>query len=175
MSTSHTIEDSRSDVDSFNALEEREARALLVSCLAVPRWVSEVLAGRPYDTGAALLDRAGIVARTLSEDEVDAALARHPRIGEQPGEGHDVEFSQSEQAGVTSNAEPLADALRVGNAEYEHRFSRVFLIRAAGRTSGEVLSELRRRLANGKGAELAETVGQLGEIAVLRLKQVLAR
>ena len=38
-------------------------------------------------------------------------------------------------------------ALAEGNREYEQRFGRVF-IRAAGRSSSEVLAEPRRRLGN---------------------------
>jgi 5-hydroxyisourate hydrolase len=45
----------------------------------------------------------------------------------------------------------------------------VFLIRAAGRSSRQILDELRRRLGNSDEAERREVAGQLGEIALLRL------
>ena len=64
-------------------------------------------------------------------------------------------------------------ALAEGNREYEQRFDRVFLIRAAGRSSAEILAELRRRLGNDDETERAETVAQLREIALLRLKDVI--
>ncbi len=64
-------------------------------------------------------------------------------------------------------------ALAEGNREYEQRFDRVFLIRAAGRGSAEILAELRRRLGNDDETERAETVAQLREIALLRLKDVI--
>ena len=63
-------------------------------------------------------------------------------------------------------------ALAEGNREYEQRFGRVFLIRAAGRSASEVLAELRRRLGNDDETERAETVAALREIALLRLKDV---
>ena len=63
-------------------------------------------------------------------------------------------------------------ALAEGNREYEQRFDRVFLIRAAGRSASEVLAELRRRLGNDDETERAETVAALREIALLRLKDV---
>ncbi len=159
-------------IDGFNALAVHEARTRLESCLAVPRWVGQVIEGRPYQSRVALLDRAEAVARTLSVEEVDAALARHPRVGEQAAEGHDAEFSTNEQAGVDRTDAAVAEALRVGNSDYERRFGRVFLIRAAGRTSAQVLSELRRRLHNRDAVELTEVVAQLGEIALLRLEQL---
>jgi 2-oxo-4-hydroxy-4-carboxy-5-ureidoimidazoline decarboxylase len=157
---------------SFNSLADAEARRVLQSCLDVPRWVDEVLGGRPYDSASAALGRAADAAATLTADEVETALARHPRIGEQAGAGHDAEFSESEQSGVDRDDAEVARALVEGNAAYERRFDRVFLIRAAGRSSQEILDELRRRLDNSDEDELAEVIRQLGEIALLRLGQV---
>lgn len=162
------------EIGRFNALAETDAGALLESCLSVPRWVQYVLAGRPYADVGEVLDRARAAAATLSPAEVQAALARHPRIGERAGAADDAEFSAREQAGV-SNDERVRAALRRGNAAYEARFDRVFLIRAAGRSAAEILAELDRRLQNSEVAELAEVVGQLGEIAALRLEQVLSQ
>jgi 2-oxo-4-hydroxy-4-carboxy-5-ureidoimidazoline decarboxylase len=161
------------DISRFNSLDERAARTVLESCLAVPRWVDAVLAGRPYAAPEDLLHHAGLVAGTLTDTEVAAALARHPRIGEAADEGHDGELSASEQSGVDSGNPAVAAALRTANAEYERRFGRIFLIRAAGRTSADVLSELHRRLQNSDETEAAEVVGQLSEIALDRLQRVI--
>jgi OHCU decarboxylase len=162
------------DVSGFNALADDEARRVLKSCLDVPRWVDEMLDGRPYESASAVLGRAAETAASLTAHEVEAALARHPRIGERAGTGHDAEFSESEQSGVDRDDAEVARALAEGNAAYERRFGRVFLIRAAGRSSQEILDELRRRLDNSDKDELAEVIRQLGEIALLRLEQVIA-
>jgi OHCU decarboxylase len=162
-------------IDWFNALSEGEARRQLATCLDVPRWIDEVLSKRPYADTSALIETARASATALTEDEVEAALARHPRIGEQAGAGHDAEFSSNEQAGVDRSDVDLARSLAVGNAEYERRFDRVFLIRAAGRSAEEILAELDRRLANTDAAEFAEVVEQLGQIAILRLEEVIKR
>jgi len=160
-------------LDAFNALPEDEARARLQSCLAVPRWVEDVLAGRPYRDAESLWDRAEEGASHLDDDELQLALARHPRIGERPSEsGHDAAFSQREQAGVDGSHPEVARRLAEGNRAYEQRFDRVFLIRAAGRSAPEILEELERRLGNDDAAERQETVTQLKEIAMLRLRQV---
>ena len=151
----------------FNTLPTPEATARLLTCLAVPRWAAEVVDGRPYDTLAALTKQAEAAAATLSDDELATALARHPRIGERAGDGHDAAFSRREQAAVAPD-----DELTAANKEYERRFGWVFLIRAAGRTAPEVLAELRRRLDNDEATERAETVAQLREIALLRLPEV---
>lgn len=156
----------------IDELPEDDARAALAACLDVPRFVDEVLAGRPYGDAAALEAAAAASAASLSDDELEAALARHPRIGERAGAGHDAAHSTREQAGVDRSDAEVVRRLADGNRAYEERFDRVFLIRAAGRDSEEILAELERRLGNDDAAERAETVRQLGEIMLLRLRQV---
>ena len=161
------------DLDAFNALPEEDARARLRSCLAVPRWVEDVLAGRPYRDAESLWGLAEEGASHLDDAELEMALDRHPRIGDRPSEaGHDAAFSQREQAGVDGSDPDVARRLAEGNRAYEQRFDRVFLIRAAGRSAPEILEELERRLSNDAAAERDETVTQLKEIAMLRLRQV---
>lgn len=170
--TSHP--DIQADLATFNDLPVEDAMARLLTCLAVPRWAAEVVDHRPYPTWTALRTRADAAARALSVHELDAALARHPRIGERAsGPDHDAEFSEREQAAVGGADGEVRRRLAEGNAAYEQRFDRVFLIRAAGRDATEVLSELERRLGNDDETERVETVGQLQEIALLRLAQVM--
>ncbi len=159
------------DVAGFNALSDDECRQRLTTCLAVPRWTEQVAAGRPYADWAALAGAAEHAAGTLEPDEVDSALAGHPRIGEKATDAkHDAKLSEREQAGVDASDSAVIDALAAGNAAYEQRFDRVFLIRAAGRSTSEILAELDRRLSNDEATERGETVSQLREIAMLRLE-----
>jgi 2-oxo-4-hydroxy-4-carboxy-5-ureidoimidazoline decarboxylase len=143
-------------------------REVLLGCLAVPRWADDVLAGQPYADRDALVTAADAAARELSHEELDQALAGHPRIGERGGAQ-----SQQEQSGVDPAAGDTAARLKVGNAAYEERFDRVFLIRAAGRDAEEILAELDRRLGNDDETERAETVDNLRQIALLRLEAAL--
>ena len=110
---------------------------------------------------------------TLSDDELEAALARHPRIGERAGAEHDAAHSAREQSGVDRSDAEVLQRLADGNRAYEERFDRVFLIRAAGRDSREILAELERRLGNDDATERDETVDQLRQIALLRLDELL--
>jgi urate oxidase len=160
----------RSDLATLNEASDAEARRLLAECLDVDRWVQQVAAGRPYADADALLAAASAAAEHLDDAELQAALARHPRIGERAGAGHDAAHSASEQAGVDHDDADVAGRLAEGNRAYEQRFDRVFLIRAKGRDAEEILAELERRLGNDDDAERAETVTQLREIALLRLR-----
>ena len=139
-------------------------RETLLGCLSVPRWADDVLAGQPYADRDELLAAADRAARELTDDELDQALSGHPRIGERGGAQ-----SQREQSGVDPTAADTAARLAAGNAAYEQRFGRVFLIRAAGRDAEEILAELDRRLGNDEATERAETVDNLRQIALLRL------
>ena len=144
------------------------SRDQLLSCLSVPRWADDVLAGEPYADRAATVARADEAARALTDEELDQALSGHPRIGERGGSQ-----SQREQAGVDPAAGDTAARLAAGNAAYEERFGRVFLIRAAGRDAEAILAELDRRLGNDDATERAETVDNLRQIALLRLEALL--
>jgi len=158
----------------FDELTDEEARTLLLGCLSAPAWAERVLAGRPYRSRERLLAAADAAARELSPDELEAALAGHPRIGERASAGHNAAASAQEQSGVASTRstdEGFEDRLLAGNRAYEECFGHVFLIRAAGRSGQEILAELERRLANPPEAERMEVRDNLRQIALLRLEK----
>jgi 2-oxo-4-hydroxy-4-carboxy-5-ureidoimidazoline decarboxylase len=139
--------------------------ATLTECLAVPRWVRAVLDGQPYDSPEALFAVARRAAATLTAEEVELALAGHPRIGDKTGSA----TSRAEQSGVDN-----ADEFLAANREYEQRFDRIYLVCAAGRSGAELLADLRERLGNDPDTELAVTVRELGKIALLRLEKAVS-
>lgn len=150
-----------------------DLRERLTTALAVRRWVDEVAAGAPFHDLDALLVAADTAARTLTPAEVDEALSHHPRIGEKPkGQSQEAAFSRREQAATDADDPAIAAALAQGNQDYEDRFGRIFLIRAAGRTRAEILAELRRRLTLDDGTEILEVADQLRQIALLRLRSL---
>jgi 2-oxo-4-hydroxy-4-carboxy-5-ureidoimidazoline decarboxylase len=154
-------------------VSERELREGLPACLGVPRWVDEVASGGPYASLDDLLDAAGLAATPLSAEEVDQALADHPRIGERhAGLGATASFSAAEQADGASDDADLARRLDEGNRAYEERFGRIFLIRAAGRSRPEILAELERRLQLDPDDEVKVVASELREIALRRVRQM---
>ncbi|MCY4725205.1 2-oxo-4-hydroxy-4-carboxy-5-ureidoimidazoline decarboxylase [Nocardioides sp. STR2] len=162
------------NVARFNAAGAEDARRLLLTCLDAPQWADRVLAGRPYDTVGQV--EAGMVAAsaTISDEELEQALARHPRIGERAdADRHDAAHSTREQSGVDRDDTDLKRRLEEGNRAYEDRFGRVFIVRAAGRSGEEILEHLHQRLANDAELERAATIDQLTQIAVLRMRQLM--
>jgi 2-oxo-4-hydroxy-4-carboxy-5-ureidoimidazoline decarboxylase len=154
-------------------LSEGELREGLTACLAVPRWVDEVVAAGPYRSLEQLLAQARASATPLSPAEIDQALADHPRIGERAaGSGQAQTFSHAEQASSATSDEGLAAALSDGNRAYEEKFGRIFLIRAAGRSRPEILAELRRRLELDPAEEQQQVGTELRDIALHRIPQL---
>ncbi|HZA03385.1 MAG TPA: 2-oxo-4-hydroxy-4-carboxy-5-ureidoimidazoline decarboxylase [Propionibacteriaceae bacterium] len=157
-------------------ISERELREGLPVCLNVPRWVDEVVGAGPYASLDDLVDAAGLAATPLTADEVDQALADHPRIGERPaGSGASSSLSADEQAASASDDSELAARLAEGNRAYEERFGRIFLIRAADRSRPEILAELERRLLLPPEEEVKVVASELRDIALRRLRQVFGR
>ena len=155
----------------FNRLPVEVAAETVRPCLDVARWVEGVVAQRPYTDIEALLATARTVADPFTPTEVEGALAHHPRIGERAeGTSAEAEASRGEQHGLNLEDE-VSRRLAEGNRAYEQRFGRVFLIRAAGRSSEEILDALEARLANDPQTEEAVVADQLRQIAVLRLSQ----
>lgn len=155
----------------FNALDDADATTLARVWADIPGWVDAVVAGRPYADVDALAAYAGDLAAAWSPADLEHALHAHPRIGARvSGENAEAAASRREQAAMTTAADDDVAAIAAGNAAYEERFGRVFLIRAAGRTPGEIRAELERRLGNDPDTETLEATRQLAEIALLRLR-----
>lgn len=158
-------------LEEFNLAERGDAVAALRPCIDVTRWCEDIVDHRPFESIDALVAEAAQAADPFTTEEIDSALAHHPRIGERAGgESREATMSRSEQAGVDPADAQVQRALREGNLAYEERFGRVFLIRAAGRSAEEILSSLRERLQNDPDSEERIIAGQLREIALLRLR-----
>ncbi|HMR48112.1 MAG TPA: 2-oxo-4-hydroxy-4-carboxy-5-ureidoimidazoline decarboxylase [Arachnia sp.] len=162
-------------LDDFNRADPADAADIAMVWAAIPSWVDAIVAARPYGTVEDVARAAERAAEEWDANDLDAALAHHPRIGQRPvGLGAEAAASRREQAAMAGAPAELAREMARVNAAYEERFGRVFLIRAAGRSPEEMLAEARRRLANDKDSEASEAVGQLRQIALLRLRRSLS-
>ena len=152
-------------------LSGEHAVAVLEPCVAISGWAAALAAGRPWRSRADLLSAARRLMAAWGEAELTEALSAHPRIGEKPaGSQAHAALSRQEQGSVDDRDAALAQALKEGNARYEARFGRVFLIRAKGRSGDEILAALSRRLQNSERAEVEDALAQLREITLLRLE-----
>ena len=68
----------------------------------------------------------------------------------------------------------VQEAMARGNAAYEARFGRIYLVAAAGRSAEELLGYLEQRLGNDPAVELEVVRRELAAITRLRLADLLS-
>ena len=160
-------------LDEFNAAPDDALMPALLACCDVPSWAAEVRDGRPYADVEDALGVADTAARRWGPEDVDRALAAHPRIGERAqGRGVEAAWSRQEQSGVTGDG-AARQALAEANRAYEGRFGRVFLICATGLDGDQVLGALRERLGHDDATEATVVATELRKITLLRLRKAL--
>lgn len=159
----------------FNHLPHEKALALIHPCVALPGWADALALGRPYANRDELFSTAKALTQAWDDAALAQALSAHPRIGEKPaGSQAEAALSRQEQGAVNEGDADLAQALREGNARYEARFGRIFLIRAKGRSGEDILQAQRVRLENSDVQEVQVALEQLREITLLRLEGVIS-
>jgi OHCU decarboxylase len=168
--TTHDLEATLDGLKAVNALGPGQARLAFLSCCGSQRWANGMMAARPYESADAARRHSHELFDELERDDWLQAFAAHaaigaPRPGDRQGAG--------EQAGVAGAGGELLDALRDGNERYRKRFGHVFLIRARGRTAGELLAALNERIENTAEQELANGAAAQREITELRLAELL--
>jgi len=160
------------DLADLNHAPAQELRPRLLALTAAPQWADALVSARPYADLDSLLDASDELVVSLDESQVDAALAGHPRIGES-GEGLDREpaaRSAAEQSGMATADTATLDAMARGNAAYEKKFGRIYLVAAAGLSADELLALLRKRLQHDPEHELDVVRSELARITRLRLQ-----
>lgn len=154
-------------LDRFNELSAAAAERALLACCSAPRWARAVAARRPFGSVEALQAAA---ADALTDADLDAAMAGHPRIGDRAAAG----VSQREQAAVTRAGTEVLAALAAANEAYERRFGHVYLVCATGRSADELLATLHARLGNDAATERKVALAELAAINRIRLDRLLA-
>lgn len=158
----------------FNQAPIDAIQVLLQYCVHIERWSKTITEQRPFATQKTLLEFAKIQASTWTWDEIFSALNTHPRIGEKKAQAKLSEkekaFSEREQSALAPNQETLNE-LYQGNVAYEKKFGFIFLIKASGLDSQQILTALNYRLVNDLETEKRIVHQQLLEIALLRLEQ----
>ncbi len=152
----------------LNEMDDAQARSALRSCCASTAWIERMIRARPFRDVPALLDVADRALTEISEDDVDEALAGHPRIGDRP----DNASSAREQSGVAGAAASVLAELRERNASYEERFGHVYLVFANGRPADELLAILEQRMTNDATTErrvLREELAKINRARLLRM------
>ena len=151
----------------WNHFEVPSALEAMVACCAARRWAQAMVALRPYSGVESLNLTADQVWSTMEEPDWLEAFAAHPRIGERNASAS--AWSQQEQSSALIAENPVLAELAEANRHYEDLFGFTYIVCATGKSAGEMLSILQRRLANGREAELREAAEQQRQIMQIRL------
>jgi OHCU decarboxylase len=163
-------------LDELNSLSDPGAAEALTACCGAHRWVSAMIARRPFASVEAVVAAANDVWRETSERDWREAFDHHPRIGERQSASEQNRRASSWSAGEQSRAASAnADVQRQlveTNAEYEARFGHIYIVCAAGRSAGELLDIARSRLHNDPATELRIAAEEQRKITELRLRKL---
>lgn len=163
----------------WNLLSAEEAVQEILTCCGSIAWARALVARRPLRDESELMSASGEIWNRLEAQDWLEAFSKHPRIGERQSpplvSRQSTAWSTQEQQSVESAGEDVQMALAEGNREYEHRFGRVFIVCATGKSASEMLEILQRRLRNDDAAELREAAEEQRKITQLRLQKWLAR
>ncbi|GAB2215263.1 hypothetical protein Droror1_Dr00019644 [Drosera rotundifolia] len=149
-----------------------------LACCGSSKFAKEMAALSPFSS----LDVAIIAARDIWFNKVDVtgwleAFAAHPAIGQKPSISHSnnvsAQWSTGEQstALATANSNTLQE-LANWNSQYRQKFGFVFLICAAGRSSPEILDELKRRFSNRPIVEFEIAAQEQMKVTEIRLSKL---
>ena len=164
-------------VAELNAMPEPRAKKLLTECCGASRWVSGMLARRPFRSHAAVLSATDEIWRSLDAADWREAFSHHPRIGERKSAAPQSErgsaWAAGEQSGVEQAREDVRAELAAANREYEQRFGYIFIVFATGKSAEEMLALARARLRNDPDVELHAAAAEQLKITRLRLDKLL--
>jgi len=156
---------------------EQAAREIL-PCCGSKAWAARVASKRPIRDEALLLAMSDEIWAGLGETDWLEAFRSHPRIGESRAEqtvaAQSSAWSEQEQQKAAIADDAMKTALKWGNREYEHKFGRIFIVCATGKSAAEILEILRRRLHNDEATELQQAAEEQRQIMHIRLKKWIA-
>jgi 2-oxo-4-hydroxy-4-carboxy-5-ureidoimidazoline decarboxylase len=162
----------------WNSLPSEEAAREILACCGSETWAASMASKRPIRDEHSLIETSDEVWRGLGEPDWLEAFRSHPRIGdsnaETPLAAQSSAWSEQEQRQAASTDEAMKLALKWGHREYEQKFGRIFIVCATGKSAGEILEILRRRLHNDEAAELRQAAEEQRQIVHIRLKKWIA-
>lgn len=166
-------------VAQLDVMPPDRAAELLSDCCGSSRWVSAMVARRPFASMERLLAAADDVWRALEPDDWREAFAHHPRIGDRPGPARQSEqsavWAAGEQAAVGSASDDIRVALADVNRAYEQRFGYIYIVCATGRSADELLATATERMHNDPDTELSVAAEEQRKITRLRLQKLLGQ
>lgn len=150
-----------------------------IACCGSTKFAEQMVADGPFAT----YEEAVAAANDVWFNKVDVhgwleAFAAHPEIGKNPSSAAhksstSVQWSKGEQSTALATAtDSSLQELYEWNSRYKQKFGFVFLICASGRSTPEILAELKRRFPNRPIVEFEIAAQEQMKITKLRLQKL---
>ncbi|XP_024022214.1 uric acid degradation bifunctional protein TTL isoform X2 [Morus notabilis] len=148
-----------------------------LACCGSTRFAQEMAKASPFSS----LEEAIVAARDIWFNIVDVngwlqAFSAHPQIGSSPSSSShstSAQWSKGEQSTALATATSSSlQELDEWNARYKEKFGFIFLICASGRSTDEILAELKKRYPNRPIVEFEIAAGEQMKVTELRLAKL---
>ncbi|MEX1037489.1 MAG: allantoicase [Acidimicrobiia bacterium] len=152
----------------LNSLLGQSATGFFHTACRSTRWVSSMLASRPFSTVGEVVEAAEVSFLELEESDWLEAFAGHPRIGEK---GDAV--ANREQAGSANADQAVLAAIGEVNRRYEEKFGFTYIVYATGKSAREMLAIAEKRIENSRETEIKIASREQQKITATRLRRML--
>ncbi|KAL2478266.1 Uric acid degradation bifunctional protein TTL [Forsythia ovata] len=149
-----------------------------LACCGSVKFAEEMVLAGPFSD----YQEAASAARDIWFNKVDVngwleAFAAHPQIGESPSRTHksptSAQWSKGEQSTALATAtDTTLEELHQWNVRYRQKFGFIFLIFASGRSTPEILAEMKRRYQNRPIVEFEVAAQEQMKVTELRLSKL---
>jgi len=161
----------------FNSLPEPKASEELLKCCGSGQWVKKMVDLRPFANKQALLEQARIHWDQCGPPDWLETFKHHPKIGDlkslEKKFASTRQWAGGEQKGVNTADHQILAALAQGNDDYEKKYGYIFIVCATGKSAGEMLEILKKRLSNQPEEEIQIAQGEQMKITLIRLEKLL--
>ena len=165
------------DLATVNGFGPQQFSAAFGAVYEHSQWIAErAFARRPFASQTDLYLALFGVVQAASEDEKVALLNAHPELaGQEAQSGTLTSASTHEQKGAGLNALSHAEFVELAelNRQYKARFGFPYIISARLNSKAAIFGMLKARLTNTREQELQNSIAQVGEIARLRVNDIL--
>ncbi|MFZ1320091.1 MAG: 2-oxo-4-hydroxy-4-carboxy-5-ureidoimidazoline decarboxylase [Ignavibacteria bacterium] len=146
----------------------------LKKCCGSEKWVSGMFSETQVFSVDETLSKAEEIWNLLSSEDRLEAFEYHPKIGDMNSlrekYSHSKDLSESEQSGAADATDEILIELAEMNENYEKKFGFIFIVFATGKSAGEMLSILKKRINNNAETEMKNASEEQLKITKLRLK-----
>ncbi len=160
----------------LNDQSQSQIAGTLQQCCASEKWVARMIASRPFADSAHVLAQASAIWESLEEADFLQAFAAHPQIGDvktlHAKYANTQAIASSEQSQVATASGGTIEQLALANQLYLKRFGFIFIIFATGKSAGEMLNLLLKRIGNSRQEEIKNAAAEQLKITMLRLSKL---